>query len=318
MRHLITLFLIALVITARAQSDYNPFSSIGKKAKIVTASDGEFEEFNYDTIQRIGSVLVNTRTKKIVKLLDANKTFTKASDNSAQSRWYSPDPLSEKFYNWSPYNFSFDNPIKFVDRDGKAPEVYINGDEADAATKQLQQSTSLTISRDATTGKISATGEAKTDADKKLQEAVNDKDVVVKVNATSSNYSANGKWFVGGSFGGSEVKDGKTITTQTLNPDQAKKITDFYGGQKGEPVLHEIIESYIGGKDSPGTPAPTFDKNSPGYAAYLSAHNKAVALDPRHINLNSSAGPDGIYISKFPYDPAIPPTLNPEILLFKF
>ena len=43
MRHLITLFLIALGITARAQSDYNPFSSIGKKAKIVTASNGEFE-----------------------------------------------------------------------------------------------------------------------------------------------------------------------------------------------------------------------------------------------------------------------------------
>ncbi|WP_419868701.1 DUF6443 domain-containing protein [Chryseobacterium sp. CT-SW4] len=37
-------------------------------------------------------------------------------------RWLSPDPLSEEFSDWTPYNYTFNNPIKFIDPDGNAPE----------------------------------------------------------------------------------------------------------------------------------------------------------------------------------------------------
>lgn len=67
-------------------------------------------------------------------------------------------------------------------------DVIIRGDKSKETFDQLQQSTSLKLKIDEN-GKVSATGKAKTDADKKLLEATTDANVIVKVNATSSNFT---------------------------------------------------------------------------------------------------------------------------------
>jgi len=42
--------------------------------------------------------------------------------NPRLSIWYGVDPLAEEYFGWSPYNYTFDNPIKYTDPDGMAPQ----------------------------------------------------------------------------------------------------------------------------------------------------------------------------------------------------
>jgi len=111
--------LICMVSMAFAQQ---PFEKYGYKVKVATLSNGKYQEFfDQDTLIQIGSVVINTVSGKIVSFVTYDTSYSEATlQPEVTSRWISPDPLSEKYYSYSPYHFSGNNPIRFVDPTGMA------------------------------------------------------------------------------------------------------------------------------------------------------------------------------------------------------
>ncbi len=121
MKKLFNLCILLFITAAASSQSLNPFESIGKKGKIITLSNGKYVEvYSNDSLQKIGSVIMNMNTGKIHEFLELDTVYSEATlDATVISRWYSVDPHAGKYPGISPYAFVANMPIIAIDPDGR-------------------------------------------------------------------------------------------------------------------------------------------------------------------------------------------------------
>lgn len=111
---------VSISHTITAQSNPNPFSHISKEASTISISKGRYvETILKDSLERIGTVIINRYTRKIDKILSENSINQDMPNSSIQSRFLSIDPLTQAYAQLTPYQFASNRPIDGIDIDGK-------------------------------------------------------------------------------------------------------------------------------------------------------------------------------------------------------
>lgn len=144
----VLMMLVCASIFAQTEQ-YNPFKEFDEESKVLTLSDGRYDEFHdQDSIILIGSAIFNTRTLKIVGLVKYDTIYSEATlEPDIISRWLSPDPLAAQFPFVTPYAFVNNSPILFLDPDG---QKWVNGYEyhlKQAQSNLLEKPTSRKLKR---------------------------------------------------------------------------------------------------------------------------------------------------------------------------
>jgi RHS repeat-associated protein len=199
---------------------------------------------------------------------DGNSYTTEFRQYDARfGKWWNVDPMTQEREWVSPYNFVQNNPINRVDPTGALDDLVITGEQSDMAMEQLQATTTLNLKRDEHTGLVTVTGNAQTEIDEKLLTIINS-DITVSVEAGNSDFIPGTRFkTLGGSFLGNTITKGTTevdiiennkpyvsstasIETTTVEAKQYIVPSNLAiidtDGFKGQSILHEVTEAYIG------------------------------------------------------------------------
>lgn len=111
----VCLLIISLPLFADG-SDNNPFKHLGYEMKIATLTDNNEEFHDQEDVVEIGQVLFDTRKKEIVGFVGEKDHRIELKTDVIST---SIDPHCEKYPWITPYAYCLNNPVRFVDPDGR-------------------------------------------------------------------------------------------------------------------------------------------------------------------------------------------------------
>jgi hypothetical protein len=279
--------LISLLFVICSVQAQDIFQQHGLERETWTLSQGRFEEiFPNKEVVQIGSVLIHTKTNKVVGFLDEG-TEVAPFQPEHSSRALQRDPLARMYPHISPYALWANNPLKYTDPTGMY--IVISGALSQEALKQLQAraGNSITLTMDAETGNITYatnTDKALRGDAKRLAGMIDNTSITVNLQTTDNKTSSIGGQLVGGAFLGNKVTtdaNGKNTVEafQEINPNTLGAV-DEHMGTKGTMIMHEATEAYEGAKMSQKTGVSNRNSNwGDDRSVYDAAH---MAATPQH------------------------------------
>lgn len=98
---------------------------VNNKSRSASLSNGMFEEFDVDKPQeKYFRTVFDTKTKKIIAFQSIDRLYNKYEFDPVAFAWQI-DPLTAKYPYYSPYSAFGNNPIWYVDTDGRENIVYL-------------------------------------------------------------------------------------------------------------------------------------------------------------------------------------------------
>ena len=169
--------------------------------------------------------------------------------------------------------------MNLLDPDGR--KLRITGEQKDETLKLLSKlyGGELNFEEDFVT--ITVEPEKYNKKSKLIAEIINSENIIVELWTTNGKFTQNKKLFCGGAFMGNETKyfDGQkqVHTYQNININVLQKV-DEYEKYQGKSLMHELSESYLGGKYAY---VHNINKVEPAYISsendvYKYAHEEAI------------------------------------------
>lgn len=159
---------INIVITVHNGTNRSEYYLTDHLGSIRTTIDDQGNVIGYDDYYPFGQVMPG-RSSNAGTPNDVNKFTGHERDQEGSlnldymlarnydpelGRFYSVDPLYNKFPAWSPYNYTMNSPLRFTDPDGKSPWPPISGPIMALPSKDIK----LTVSTGLVYGKATAGG----------------------------------------------------------------------------------------------------------------------------------------------------------------